>query len=179
MYIDLLSNVNRKFDDPPNIRPSAPPNKTGHCTHFKGWLWDPESHGMALWTDIVSQEVHQTTSREHIPNLSGLLSSQGIRLHGASGFSCNAVVIWTPMANWATKTNAIDEIMFVCSAGMPVVFCHRKPHLTYVEWCDLRLYSGKCTSGLSYGDIQVLVFLCNQRQVKSILGDCTKAAPQS
>ena len=37
MYIDLLSNVNRKFDDPPNIRPSAPPNKTGHCTHFKGW----------------------------------------------------------------------------------------------------------------------------------------------
>ena len=32
------SNVNRKFDDPPNIRPSAPPNKTGHCTHFKGCL---------------------------------------------------------------------------------------------------------------------------------------------
>ena len=36
MYIDLLSNVNRKFDDPPNIRPSAPPNKLATAHISKG-----------------------------------------------------------------------------------------------------------------------------------------------
>ena len=39
--------VNRKFGDQPNIRPSAPPHKTAHRTHFKGRLYSPRS-GVAL-----------------------------------------------------------------------------------------------------------------------------------
>ena len=63
-----LLKTNRKCGDPPNIRPSAPNNKSTHCTHFKGCLWYKCAYVGGMFPPLNYQYGFFFLKRGWIPN---------------------------------------------------------------------------------------------------------------